>query len=73
MLDPDATEEEMEPEGHKVYQVDHTADQHLYDPSTPYKCPTEEVLHRAEAFWTGPHNSQVNTLESDDRVGSGSW
>ena len=37
----------------------------MYDPATPFKCPTEEVLHRAEAFWIGPHNSQVNTLESD--------
>ena len=35
MVDPDATEEEMEPEGHEVYQVDHTAEQRLYDPSTP--------------------------------------
>ena len=33
MLDPDATVEEMEPEGHKVHQVDHIAKQHLYDPS----------------------------------------
>ena len=65
MVDPDLTEEEMEPEGHEVYQVDHTVEQHLYDPSKPYKCPTKEVLWRAEAFWIGPHNSQVNTPESD--------
>jgi len=37
----------------------------LYDPATPFKCPTEEVLRRAAALWIGPHNSQVNTPESD--------
>ena len=50
MVDPDATKEEMELERHEVYPVDHLAKQHLYDPSTPFKCPTKAVLRHAEAF-----------------------
>ena len=50
MVDPDATEKGMQPEGYEVYQVDHNPEHHLYDPSTPFKCPTEELLRHAEAF-----------------------
>ena len=55
----------MDFEGPAVKTGDHVAEVHLYDPATPFKCPSEEVLCRAEAFWIGPHNSQVNTPESD--------
>jgi len=67
MVNPDTTEEEMEPEAHEVYpgNTNHLAEQHLYDPSTPFKCPTKAVLRHTEAFWIGAHNSQVNTPESD--------
>jgi len=63
--DPDATEEEMDVEEKEVNKGDHLAEEHLYDPSTPYRCPSEEVVRRAEEFWIGPHNSLVNTPESD--------
>ena len=58
MVDPDATEEEMDTERHEVNTGEHLAEQHLYDPATAFKCPTK-------AFWIGPHNSQVNTPEAD--------
>ena len=64
-IDPDATEEEMDVGENEVKKDDHVAEAHLYDPSTPFRCPSEELLCRAQAFWIGPHNSLVNTPESD--------
>ena len=44
----------MDVEENAVKTGDHVAELHLYDPSTPFRCPSEEVLRRAEAFWIGP-------------------
>ena len=44
----------MDVEGHEVNTVEHLAELHLYDPATPFKCPTEEVIHGAQAFCIGP-------------------
>ena len=59
-MDPDAIEDELEFEGHEVVQVDRIAAQDLYDPATPYRCASMEVLDRAKAFWTAP--SRTSTL-----------
>ena len=56
VFDPYATEEEMDVEEQAVNMGDHVAEVHLYDPATPFKCPTEEVLRRAEAFRSKVHH-----------------
>ena len=44
---------------------DNEAIEYLYDPDTPYRCATSEIVDKARAFWIGPHNCQVNTPETD--------
>ena len=56
------TEEDIDVKKPEVLQVNHTAEQYLYDEATPYRYASVEVLHLAQAFWIGPNNY---TPESD--------
>jgi hypothetical protein len=63
--DPECIEEEIEDDQVQVCENEYEAVQDLFDPQTPYRCPSSETLQKARAFWIGPHNCQVNTPETD--------
>ena len=63
--DPECIEEEVEDDQVQVCENEYEAVQDLFDPQTPYRCPSSETLQKARAFWIGPHNCQVNTPETD--------
>jgi len=63
--DPECIEEEIEDDQVQVHENEYEAVQDLFDPQTPYRCPSSETLQKARAFWIGPHNCQVNTPETD--------
>ena len=64
-MDPECIEEEIEDDQVQVCENEYEAVQDLFDPQSPYRCPSSETLQKARAFWIGPHNCQVNTPETD--------
>ena len=63
--DPECIEEDIEDHQEQPRVDEYKAVKDLYDPDTPYRCPSSETLENARVFWIGPHNCQVNTPATD--------
>ena len=44
----------MDVEEQEVLLNDNKAIEYLFDPDTPYRCATSEILEKASVFWMGP-------------------